>query len=134
MKFQPQFISAPDGTRLVIITEAEYNSLLEDRDDADDLAAALRGLKSIADEGAVPAEVSRGVRGGKHPIAAWRGYRELSQAQLAKRVGVTQAAIARIESADADVGRPETRRKIAEALDAPLWSIGDQAGAAASHT
>lgn len=123
MKMDPQFISAPDGSWLVIITEAEYRQLLDARDDADDLAAAFRGRDSIAEEGTIPAEVSRAIRAGKHPIAAWRECREISQAALAERIGVTQAAIARLERAPVGSGKPETRRKIAAALDAPAWSI-----------
>jgi ribosome-binding protein aMBF1 (putative translation factor) len=124
MKMEPQFITAPGGERLVIITEAEYDALLADREDADDLAAAMRGRKSIAEEGAIPAEVSQAIRFGARPIRAWRSYRGMSQATLAEKTGFTQAAIARIEAAPADAGKPETRRKIAEALGAPLWSIG----------
>lgn len=127
MFMDPQFITAPGGERLVIITEAEYNELLAARDDADDLAAAVRGRASIAEDGAIPAEVSRAIRAGMHPIAAWRAHRNMSQAQLADRVGITQAAIGRIEKAAAGAGRPATRQAIAAALDAPLWAIGGQA-------
>ena len=124
MKIEPQFISAPGGGRLVIITEDEYNALLEAQDDADDLAAAINGRKSMAEEGAIPTEVSRAIRAGAHPVRAWRDHRGFSQAQLADAAGFTQAAIARIEAAAAGAGKPETRRKIADALGAPLWSIG----------
>jgi transcriptional regulator with XRE-family HTH domain len=67
--------------------------------------------------------VSRAIRAGTHPIAAWRAYRDLSQVQLAEMVNLTQGAIARIERAGGDAGKPATRRAIAEALDAPLWAI-----------
>jgi DNA-binding XRE family transcriptional regulator len=123
MKIDPKFISAPGGGRLVILTEEEYNALLDARDDADDLAAAINARKSIAEEGAIPADVSRAIRAGTHPIAAWRAYRNLSQAMLALTVNVSQAAIARIEGATGDAGKPATRRAIAEALGAPLWAI-----------
>ena len=128
MKIEPQFISAPGGGRMVIITEDEYNALLEAQDDADDLAAAIKARASIELEGAIPAEVAVRVRNGVNPILAWRTYRALSQAGLAEKCGLTQAAIARIEKAGTDAGRPETRSKIAEALDAPLWSIDAMRG------
>lgn len=93
------------------------------RDDADDLTAAIKGRASIDAEGAIPGEVSLAIRTGRNPVAAWREYRTMSQAKLADAVGCTQAAIARIEGATGSAGRIETRRRIAEALDAPLWSI-----------
>jgi hypothetical protein len=123
MKMEPQFISAPDGTRLVIITEAEYQALLEAQEDADDLAAAINGMKSMADDGAVPAEVSRAIRSGAHPIAAWRQFRRFSQAQLAEKVNVTQAAIARLEGAPIGAGKIVTRRAIADAVGAPYYAF-----------
>lgn len=128
MKMDPQFITAPGGERLVIITETEYRALLDARDDADDLAAAINGRASIAEDGAIPAGVVRAVRNGVHPIHAWRVHRDMTQAELAEKSGVTQAAIARIETAGPDAGRPATRKAIATALDAPLWSIGVAVG------
>jgi hypothetical protein len=130
MKMEPQFISAPDGTRLVIITEAEYQALLEAQEDADDLAAALNGMRSVAEDGAVPAEVSRAIRSGTHPIMAWRQFRRLSQAQLADKANVTQAAIARLEGAPIGAGKIVTRRAIADAVGAPYYAF--DAGMAAS--
>jgi transcriptional regulator with XRE-family HTH domain len=59
---------------------------------------------------------------GVHPIAAWRRYRGLSQAKLASRSGLSQVWIGRIE-AGGGYGSRDTRRKLAEALDAPLWAL-----------
>ena len=123
MKMEPQFISAPDGTRLVIITETEYQALLDAQEDADDLAAAVNGMKSVTGDGALPAEVSRAIRSGTHPIAAWRQFCRFSQAQLAEKAKVTQAAIARLESVPIGAGKIITRRAIADAVGAPYYAF-----------
>jgi 5-methylcytosine-specific restriction protein A len=59
---------------------------------------------------------------GLHPIAAWRRYRGLSQAELARRTGLSQVWLSRIESGGG-TGSAATRRKVAEALEAPVWAL-----------
>jgi DNA-binding XRE family transcriptional regulator len=124
MEYRPQQFTAPDGTRLVVITEDHYHALLEAAEDADDLAAAASELMRmrVSDDGAIPAHVSRDIRSGKPPLAVWRSHRGLTQTALADASGVPQSAIARIE-AGKGYGRPETRKALAAALDAPLWSL-----------
>lgn len=123
MKHEPQFITAPDGSRLVILAEAVYLALIEADEDARDTAAAVAGLESIGRDGAIPSDVAYAMLDGANPVAAWRAYRGLSQAQLADAAGLTQAAVARIEKAAPGAGRASTRKAIAAALDAPLWSL-----------
>jgi len=48
-------------------------------------------------------------------IAAWRRYKKLSQAELGDRLGISQAAVAQIESKESKPQK-ETLRKIAKAL------------------
>ena len=54
-----------------------------------------------------------------HPVRYWRKQRRMGQSELARAVGVTPAAICRIEHSDGIAGRPATRAKIAEVLDIP---------------
>lgn len=48
-------------------------------------------------------------------IAAWRKYKDLSQKELAQRLGITQSAMAQIENPDS---KPQKRTlaKVAEAM------------------
>ena len=55
-----------------------------------------------------------------HPVRYWRKQRRMGQSELARAVGVTPAAICRIEHSDGFAGRPTTRAKIAEVLDIPV--------------
>jgi transcriptional regulator with XRE-family HTH domain len=61
---------------------------------------------------------------GLSPVAAWRKFRGLSQADLAAKSGCSQVWLSKIESGAAR-GAAKLRRAIATALDAPLWSIED---------
>lgn len=107
----------------LLISKKDYLALREAAEDRADERAARAGLESLARDGGIPAQVLYATLDGVHPVAAWRAYRDLTQAQLAERAGLTQAAVARIEGAAPGAGRPATRKALADALDAPLWSI-----------
>lgn len=119
----PALFVDDDGNEMVMITRARFEELLAAEEDADDLAAAVKARKSIDEEGAVPAVVSRAIRAGQNPVFAWRRYNGMTQADLADRADVTQAAIARIEAGPIGSGRRATLEAIAEALRAPIDSI-----------
>lgn len=65
--------------------------------------------------GTVPNEVvGMAFDGGMSPVKAWREYLRLTQAEVAARVGVTQAAFAQMEAAKRP--RKATLAKVAAAL------------------
>lgn len=127
MTYQPQRFNAPDGSELVVLAAADYDRLRSLAEDGEDVASALAAEARIAaGERTVPGEVVRMMVDGRSAVGAWRRYRKLSQAGLAARAGLSQAWIGRIEAGGGH-GTVETRRKLATALDAPLWSIEDDA-------
>jgi ribosome-binding protein aMBF1 (putative translation factor) len=80
-------------------------------------------LDSIVADGTMPSDVLALILDeGLSPIAAWRRYRGLSQAELARRAGLSQVWVSRIEAGGGH-GTPATRRKLAAALGAPLWAL-----------
>ena len=124
MKFEPQHFTAPDGTDMVVLTADAYDQLRALAGEGEELIDACATRRRISGgEGTIPSEVLDLILDeGLHPIAAWRRYRALSQAKLAHRSGLSQVWIGRIE-AGGGYGSRETRRKLAEALDAPLWAL-----------
>jgi DNA-binding XRE family transcriptional regulator len=127
MSYEPQTFSAPDGTEMVILPASEYARLRMLAEDAEDVAEAQRILASIeAGAGTVPGDVVDSIIDGElHPIAAWRKYRGLSQTALARKAGLSQVWVSRIEGGGG-YGSRETRRKLAEALEAPVWALEDE--------
>jgi ribosome-binding protein aMBF1 (putative translation factor) len=124
MKYEPQHFTAPDGTDMVVLTAEAYEELRALAEEGEEIvdARALRG-RIESGEGTIPSDVlAMIVDDGMHPIAAWRRHRGLSQAKLAHRSGLSQVWIGRIESGGG-YGSRDTRRKLAEALDAPLWAL-----------
>ena len=126
MTYQPQHFAAPDGTEMVVLTAAAYERLRAFADDGEDALAALAAEARIAaGDGAVPGEVVKlMIEQGLSPLAAWRRYRGFTQVELAKRAGLSQVWVGRIE-ARGGYGSKATRGKLAEALEAPAWALED---------
>ena len=57
-------------------------------------------------------------------LRAWREYLGLTQASVAKRAGITQAALSQLESSDAKP-RKSTLEKLAQALDLKVEQLKD---------
>ncbi|RIA35376.1 helix-turn-helix protein [Hephaestia caeni] len=107
--------SSPDGVELVTIPRAEYDRLMAlVGDDLDGLRAAEEAL---ADDARYPAAVVDMILDdGLSPLAAWRRYRGLSQAELAEKAGMSQTGVAALERRPNAQGRRSTRKALAEAL------------------
>lgn len=131
MSYEPQTFAAPDGTEMVILKAADYARLKQlSSEEAEDAADALKALAEIRNgAGTMPGKILNLILDeGLAPVAAWRRYRGFSQAELARRAGLSQVWISRIERGGG-YGSRETRRKLAAALDAPLWAIEDDRSA-----
>lgn len=61
------------------------------------------------------------VKEGMTAIAAWRKHLDLTQAEVAQRLGISQSAYAQQETAERP--RKATREKIAQALGIPAQSL-----------
>lgn len=100
--FNHQIIKAPDGTPLyALIPWEEYEQKFEGREDKD-LALPLEVLEL-------------NMLHGKSMIRAWREHLNLSQRELAGRVGISQPALAKMEAKGVQP-RVATLKKLAQAL------------------
>lgn len=124
MTYQPQHFTAPDGTEMVVLRAADFKALQALAGEGEELADALAIKARIdAGEATIPGDVVRlMVVDGLSPLGAWRRYRGVSQAALARKAGLSQVWVGRIE-AGGGYGSPATRRKLAAALDAPVWAL-----------
>ena len=124
MGYEPQTFTTPDGTKMVVLPAADYARLKARAEIGGDIADAGAALARIeAGEGTMPADVlTLMLDEGLSAIAAWRRYRGFSQADLARRAGLSQVWVSRIEAGGGH-GTPATRHKLAAALDAPLWAL-----------
>jgi len=81
-------------------------------------AAQIRPLHPRIPEGnAVPHEVvSMHIDRGITYLRAWREYLGLTQAEVAEKAGITQAALSQMESGESKL-RKATKEKLARAMD-----------------
>ena len=113
---------APGGEQVALIPVGVLERV-GDIDELLDEIAAIRAEETAARiaagaERTVPAEiVHRGE--GVHPVRAWREYRGITQAELARRTGVPKAYVSHIETGRRHPG-PALLLKLARALDAPM--------------
>ena len=124
MTYQPQHFTAPDGTKMVVLKASDFARLADLAEDAEDVIAGKAAEARIAaGEGTMPGEVLGMIIDREmHPVAAWRRYRGLTQAALARAAGLSQVWISRIERTGG-YGSRDTRRTLAAALEAPLWAL-----------
>lgn len=112
-----QIITTPNGERMIVLSEAEYERLVDRLEDAEDIATIRRFEQKLAagEEEIIPAEYVYRILDGENPVAVWREYRGLTAKALAEAVGITQAYLSQIETGKRD-GTVGTMKKIAEAL------------------
>jgi DNA-binding Xre family transcriptional regulator len=112
-----QKITTPKGERLIMMSEEEYEDLLDQIDEAAGVAAVDRFKRKLAagEEELLPSEFVDRILDGANKVLAWREYRNVSGKQLAEAAGITQAYLSQIETGKRD-GTVGTMKKIAEAL------------------
>lgn len=118
-EFEAQGFVTPDGTEMVIVRREDWDAVC---------ALAGSAATKVEEEAMnIPHDVEQYLKLELNPVAAWRRHAGVTQAVLADKVGVTQAAIARIEAGPTGAGRDDTLTRIAKALGAPLAHINPPA-------
>jgi DNA-binding XRE family transcriptional regulator len=112
-----QIIITPNGERMVVLSEAEYERLLDLAEDAEDIAAIQKFEERLAagEEDLIPAEYVYRMLDGENRVLVWREFRGLTSKQLAEAAGISQAYLSQIEAGKRD-GSISTMKKIADAL------------------
>ena len=112
-----QILISPTGERMVVVSEDDYNALVEAAEDAEDIAEALRFQEKLAsgEEFLIPAPFVKRLIDGENPVRVWREFRGLSAKVLAGKAGIAQAYLSQIETGKRE-GPVSTLRRIAKAL------------------
>jgi len=113
MKMHPQIISKNNLPEFVVLPFAEYESLLEQLEDQEDLASVKAFQEQ--DQATLPFDLLQSIVKGENAIRAFRIFRKFSQAQLAKKAGVSRQYLHQIEN-QLRQGSVKTLQKIAVAL------------------
>jgi DNA-binding XRE family transcriptional regulator len=117
-----QIITTPDGARLVVVPEEQFNDLLnavEDKVDQVFVDEWRRDSASgLADD--IPLDVMKALTTpGASKVKVWRKHRKMTAMQLADRAGLSKSYITHIEAGTRD-GTVKALKSIAEALEVDL--------------
>lgn len=93
--------------------------LLEDAEDAADIAAAKRVLEHERLEDGLPMALAKRLLDGENPVRIWREHRGLKAIELARKAGIAQGYLSEIERAKK---QPSARalKALGKALDVPI--------------
>jgi DNA-binding XRE family transcriptional regulator len=109
--------TTPSGDEMVVMSEADFQALVNDAEMSADVAAYDRVKDRLArgEDELIPADFVHRMLDGESRVAVWREFRGLSARALAETAGITQAYLSQIEAGKRD-GTVGTMKKIAEAL------------------
>ena len=117
-----QFIKTPGGEDLAVLPRSEYEALVQALEEAEedlaDIAAYDAAKADPLGSEPLPVGVSQGIMKGNGLVKSLRLWRELSQAVVAARAGISQGFLSDIESRRRK-RTPEVSRKLAKALEIP---------------
>jgi len=118
----PQIIKTSTGEELVVIPKADYEALLhaaeEAAEDAADAAIYDERKAALRTEKALPADVTIDILRGSSRLKALRNWRNLTQAELASAIDVSQGFLSDLES-NRRKPSAQTSEMLAKALDVP---------------
>ena len=121
---RPQTIQTPNGERLVVIPEKQYERLLEAAEDAADGRAADRAMAALesGEDELIPSEMVDRLLARESPVLVWRQYRGMTPTALAKAAKVSLKRLAAIETGSRPAGLA-TRNALAKALRIDLEDL-----------
>ena len=125
-----QVIERDGKPEYAVVPYEEWRRLLELAEEAEDIRDAEQAMRELehGEDELIPGEMVGRLLDGEPPVRVWREHRGLTQAQLAERAGVTQGAVAQIESGKRR-GSIDLLRKLADALgvdvDDLIWDEGE---------
>ena len=112
-----QFIGNESNPEYAVVPIAAYRELLEKAEMLEDIEAydKVKAAQKAGDSEFIPDDVVGALLDGENPIKVWRKFRGMSQTELARAIGASQAYVAQIESGKRE-GTVKIYRSIAEAL------------------
>ncbi len=116
LTIDPKFVNVGSGKRIVILDEEEYHRLL-------DVIEAVEARKILSDQKDPEIDWETASKGlFENRIAEVRAEMDISQRELADRLGVKPSTVSRWERKDANLTL-ETLRKVAVALDCNIHDL-----------
>ncbi len=96
---KPQTIKQNGHAAFVVVPVAEWEALMARLQEREDIADATRQMAAIrAGEETLPMEFVARLTSGENPFKVWREYRGYTLRSLAAKIGISSAAVSKIET------------------------------------
>ncbi len=96
---KPQTIKQNGQAAFVVVPVAEWDALMARLEEREDIADATRQMAAIrAGEETLPAEFVARLTSGESPFKVWREFRGFTLRALAAEIGISSAAVSKIET------------------------------------
>ena len=96
---KPQTIKQNGHAAFVVVPVAEWDVLMARLEEREDIADATRQKAAIrAGEETLPVEFVARLTSGENPFKVWREYRGYTLRSLAAKIGISSAAVSKIET------------------------------------
>jgi len=122
MKIHPQIISRNNIPIFVVLPLAEYETILEALENREDRTAIQEFHDSH--QPTIPWELLQAITKGANAVRVLRKFRQISQTELAKRVGISRQYLCQIENKKRH-GNSKVLKAIAKILEIDLELIID---------
>lgn len=111
------------GQKMAMLPIDDYQRLLEVAEDREDALSAMAAERRRAEgEEYLPVEMVDRILNGESALKVWRKYRGMTLADLAGKIGMTEASLSRTENGKQFPGSP-VWRALAEALKVSVDDI-----------
>ena len=118
-----QTIKQNGQAAFVVVPIAEWDVLMARMEEREDIADAKNQLVKIrAGEETLPADMVARLTSGGHPLKAWREYRGYTLRALAAEIGISSAAVSKIETGKSQP-TVSTLSKLATALGCDMEDL-----------
>lgn len=114
---KPQIIVQGNVPVFAIIPYKDYEEIMDFLEEHEDVKA-VDEFRANGGE-AFPHEIAEKIAKGKSPVRVLREYRDISQIELAKRIGISRQYLNQIEGKTRN-GNVKVLKKISEELNVPL--------------
>jgi DNA-binding XRE family transcriptional regulator len=94
-----QTIEQDGHAAFVVVPIAKWDTLMARLEEREDIADAARRMIAIQEgEETLPTEIVARLTSGENPLKVWREYRGFTLRALAAEIGVSSAAVSKIET------------------------------------
>lgn len=118
-----QTIEQNGHAAFVVVPVAEWDTLMARLEEREDIADAAHRMAAIlAGEETLPAEIVARLTSGENPLKLWREYRGFTLRALAGEIGISSAAVSKIETGKSQPS-VATLAKLAAALGCDMEDL-----------